>query len=278
VHQERPAEAPAAPRGRRALVVENDPTDDARRLGDWLSSGGLELVELRPHAGDALPDSLDPYAALVVLGGAQDAFAAADGTPGAPWFPALEGLLRKAVRYRVPTLAVCLGGQLLATAHGGTVERSPAGPEIGARLVARRDVAVRDPLFAEVPFAPDVLQWHRDEITELPAGTVLLAASTHYPHQAFRLGPAAWGLQFHIECDTEMFAAWLVDAPETVAELGLDVERLLAQVDGVMADVEEVWRPFAHRFAALALGAPGASGGPGGPGGSAPIELPLLGN
>jgi GMP synthase-like glutamine amidotransferase len=256
------------PRGRRALVVENDPTDDVRRLGDWLTGAGLELVVLRAHAGEPVPETLDGYAALVVLGGEQNAFAAADGTPGAPWFPALERLLRAAVRQRVPTLAICLGGQLLATAHGGTVECSSAGPEIGARLVARRDIAEKDPLFARVPFAPDVVQWHRDEIVRLPAGAVLLAASTSYPHQAFRLGTAAWGVQFHIECDTAMFAGWVRDGLELIMGLGHDPERIIARVDAVMPDLEEVWRPFAERFAALALGASQRPSG---------IELPLLG-
>ena len=27
----------------KALVVENDPTDDVRRLGEWLTDAGLEL-------------------------------------------------------------------------------------------------------------------------------------------------------------------------------------------------------------------------------------------
>src|SRR5207248_2536089 len=141
----------------------------ARRLGGWVTEGGLALEVCRPHAGDPLPEQLDGYAALVVLGGEQPAYPAPDGTPGAPWFPALEGLLRKAVRYEVATLGVCLGGQLLAAALGGTVERSAAGPEIGPRLVARRDAAERDALWAPVPLAPDVLQSHLDEITELPA-------------------------------------------------------------------------------------------------------------
>jgi GMP synthase-like glutamine amidotransferase len=236
--------------------VENDPSDDARRLGDWLVEGGLELAVVRPYAGDPLPDTLDGYAALVVLGGEQSAYPDADGAPGASWFPALERLLRKAVRERVPTLGVCLGGQLLATANAGTVERSPAGPEIGARLVARRDIADNDPIFAGVPFAPDVLQWHLDEITELPVGAVLLAASTNYPHQAFRLGDAAWGLQFHIECDIEMLAAWASDNLDVLAELGQDPIELLESCDAVLEDVEEVWRPFAQRFAELALTGP----------------------
>jgi GMP synthase-like glutamine amidotransferase len=238
--------------------VENDPSDDARRLGDWLVEGGLELAVVRPYAGDPLPDTLDGYAALVVLGGEQNAYPDADGAPGAPWFAGLERLLRKAVRERVPTLGVCLGGQLLATANAGTVERSPAGPEIGARLVARRDVADNDPIFAGVPFAPDVLQWHLDEITELPVGAVLLAASTNYPHQAFRLGDAAWGLQFHIECDIEMLVAWASDNLDVLAELGQDPIELLEACDAVLDDVEEVWRPFAQRFAEVALTGPAA--------------------
>jgi GMP synthase-like glutamine amidotransferase len=228
------------------LVIENDPTDDARRLGDWLTEGGLVLEVCRPYAGDPLPQALDGYVALVVLGGEQDAYPAPDGTPGAPWFPALEGLLRKAVRYEVATLAVCLGAQLLAVAHAGTVERSPAGPEIGPRLVARRDAAERDALWAPLPLAPDVLQWHLDEITELPVGATLLAASTYHPHQAFRLGTRAWGVQFHLECDTAMVAGW-------AAELGFPQD-LVDACDAIMPDLEEVWRPFAHRFAAIALG------------------------
>jgi GMP synthase-like glutamine amidotransferase len=237
-----------------ALVIENDPTDDPCRLGEWLVDAGLELRVLRPHAGDAMPDNLAGYVALIVLGGDQRAYPGADGTPGAPWFPSLESLLRHAVRHRVPTLGICLGAQLLATAHGGTVQASAAGPEIGPALVARRDAAEHDPLFAPVPFAPDVLQWHLDEITELPLGATLLAASTRYPHQAFRLGDRAWGTQFHIECDTNMVARWAAGSGAFLAELGLHPEELVAACDGLMGELEDTWQPFAWRFAALALG------------------------
>ncbi|MFF3854674.1 type 1 glutamine amidotransferase [Micromonospora sp. NPDC002575] len=252
-----------------ALVIENDPTDDLRRLGEWLVEGGLELRVLRPHAGDDLPDDLDGHVALVVLGGDQHAYPGPDGAPGAPWFPKLEGLLRKAVRHRVPTLGVCLGAQLLATAHAGLVERSPSGPEVGPAVVGRRDAAETDPLFRYVPLIPDVLQWHTDEITELPHGATLLAASTRYPHQAFRLGDRAWGLQFHIECDTAMIADWAAGSA-LLDELGYDPELVVAACDRVMADVEEVWQPFAIRFAALALGELGDD--------SVRRPLPLLGH
>ncbi|KXK61935.1 glutamine amidotransferase [Micromonospora rosaria] len=237
-----------------ALVIENDASDDLRRLGEWLTEAGLELRVLRPHAGDDLPADLSGYVALVVLGGDQHAYPAADGTPGAPWFPAVEGLLRKAVRHRVPTLGICLGAQLLATAHAGLVERSPAGPEVGPGVVGKRDAADGDPLFRYVPLIPDVFQWHVDEITELPRAATLLAASTRYPHQAFRLGDRAWGLQFHVECDPAMIAQWCAADAALLADLGYDPELVVAACEAVMVDVEEVWQPFAARFAALALG------------------------
>ncbi|WP_341717029.1 type 1 glutamine amidotransferase [Micromonospora sp. FIMYZ51] len=252
-----------------ALVIENDPTDDVRRLGEWLTEAGLDLSVTRPYAGDELPPDLAGHAALVVLGGDQQAYPGSDGSPGAPWFPAVEGLLRKAVRHRTPTLGVCLGAQLLATAHAGTVERSPSGPEVGPAVVGRRDAAETDLLFRYVPLIPDVLQWHADEITELPVGATLLAASTRYPNQAFRLGDRAWGLQFHIECDTAMIAEWANDSA-LLAELGYDPQLVIAACDAVLVDIEEVWQPFAARFAALALGELDDSG--------SRRSLPLLGH
>jgi GMP synthase-like glutamine amidotransferase len=237
-----------------ALVIENDPTDDLRRLGGWLSDAGLDLAICSPYAGDEIPGDLAGYDALVVLGGEQHAYPDADGEPGAPWFPAVESLLRKAVRTKVATLGVCLGGQLLASAHAGTVALAAAGPEIGARLVARRDAAEQDPIWRYVPFAPDVLQWHSDEIVDLPVGAVLLAASTNYANQAFRLGERAWGLQFHIECDEDMIAAWAESDGEILAALGTDVETVVAGCVAVLDDIEDVWQPFAARFAAVARG------------------------
>jgi GMP synthase-like glutamine amidotransferase len=227
-----------------ALVIENDPSDDPRRLGEWLTEAGLGLSVVRPYAGEQLPDDLEGFAALVVLGGPQAPY-----PPRPDWFDGVEALLRKATRNGVPTLGICLGAQLMATAHGGTVERSPSGPEIGPALVGRRDAAESDTLFRYVPLAPDVFQWHFDEITELPAGAVLLAASTRYPHQAFRMGERAWALQFHIECDTAMITDWARSAPE-----GYDPEQIVAACDAIMVDIEEVWQPFAARFAALARG------------------------
>lgn len=237
-----------------ALVIGLDPADEARRLGTWLTDAGLRLDVLRPGGAPA-PEELTGYAALVVLGAGRLG-PQAPPQPAEPWRSAAESLLRKAVRHRVPTLAIGRGAQLLATSQGGTVAPAAAGPELGPALVARRDAAGTDPLFADVPFLPDVLQWHDDEITELPAGAVLLAASTHYPHQAFRVGPAAWGLQFHIEADPELLRERAAADADTLRRLDRDPDGLVAAYSAVLDQVTEVWQAFTARFAALALGRP----------------------
>ena len=257
-------------------MIENDPTDDVRLLGEWLTEAGLDLLVLKPHAGEPLPADLDGYAALVVLGGDQHAYPGPDGQPGAPWFPELQSLLRKAVRANVPTLGVCLGAQLLAVAQNGTVAPSAAGPEIGAHLVAKRDAADRDPLFAPLPMLPDVIQWHHDEVSELPLGAVLLATSTNYANQAFRVGESAWGVQFHPEADTAMIAEWAATNELVLAELGTTAEEVVEAVDALSDDLFEVWQPVAARFAAVARGEL-SRGKPELPGPAIGRELPLLG-
>jgi GMP synthase-like glutamine amidotransferase len=165
-----------------------------------------------------------------------------------PFLPDVRRLLRRAVDEELPTLGVCLGMQLLAVATGGRVERNPAGPEIGAQLVAKRAVAATDPLFAPVPITPDVLQWHVDAVTTLPPGAVQLASSPACANQAFRLGRLAWGIQFHIEMTPAIVRLW---ADEDAELCGDAHEQILARASAADADFVEVWQPFAAAFAAV---------------------------
>jgi GMP synthase (glutamine-hydrolysing) len=228
------------------LVVQHGPTESVARLGGWLSSAGLLLDVRAPYDGNGLPD-LGGYAGLLVMGGVMGAY----DDDEAPWLPAVRDLLRDAVARQVPTLGVCLGGQLLAAALGGQVKPVDDGPEIGPALVAKRDVSAGDALFGPVPFTPDVIQWHWDEITGLPEGATLLASSSRYANQAFRIGELAWGLQFHIETTPEMVRTWAAGDRDRLTELGWDVDAALARWDleTVHADIAEVWQPFASRFA-----------------------------
>lgn len=221
-----------------ALVVQNAAGEDAGALAGWLPAAGLPLTTCRWYAGDLLPERVE-HQALVVLGGPQDADA------DIPQLCRLRALIGDALERGVPVLGICLGAQLLAVAAGGTVKRHPAGPERGWGLVRRADAAVDDPVFRSVPFLPDVVHWHQDEVSVLPPGAVPLARGEHTEHQAFRVGDCAWGLQFHVEADVAMVRRW-------------------AQVDGVPLDqlppppvdldLERTWRPAVESFARFARG------------------------
>jgi GMP synthase-like glutamine amidotransferase len=231
-----------------ALVITHTESEDPGRLADWLAEAGLGIEVVEPWRGDPLP-GLDGYQALVVMGGPQQAYD--DGS--APWLRETKDLLRRAVTAELPVLGVCLGAQLLAEATGGRVVPAADGPELGARLVGKRDLAAADPLFWDLPLSPVVVQWHWDEIVDLPPAAVLLMSSTACPNQAFRVGSSAWGIQFHIETDAAMVGRWAAKDADDIASRGGDAQALLDRTVPELDEIAEVWGEVVRRFARLAL-------------------------
>jgi GMP synthase-like glutamine amidotransferase len=230
----------------RLLVLQPSDVDPAERLGDWLVEAGADLRLCRP-ATDGVPDGLDGVDGVVCMGGEMGAYDDADH----PWLAGLRWLLAGAVARRLPVLGICLGGQLLAAATGGAVRRAIDGPEAGTLLIAKRDAAANDPLFAQLPLTPDVIQFHHDEIHRLPPGATLLASSPRHANQAFRVGTAGYGLQCHIETSPATVLSWARrDTAGIFPVWQLDADHL----EQVHADIAETWQPLATRFVALAAG------------------------
>src|SRR5699024_6954931 len=119
-------------------VLQPDPSDRPERMGDWLTDAGLEL-DVREPAWDELPQDPTDFDGVVCLGGAMSAHDVTEH----PWLLRVQRLLVEATSARVPTLAICLGAQLLAVAHGGRVTRADR-PEVGPGLVSKRDAAWED--------------------------------------------------------------------------------------------------------------------------------------
>ena len=232
----------------RLLVIQPDASDPIGPLGDWLREGGAEL-DVRLPPGDELPESLDGYQGFVVLGGGMSARDDAVH----PWLAQVRKLLANAAGHGFPTLAVCLGAQLLAVATGGRVQPGSKGPEIGPGLVSKKDVAWTDPLFADLPLMQDVVQFHTDSIDPLPPGAELVASAPRYTNQAFRMNRRVYGIQFHIETTPEIVQEWAKEEPDLagLARPGVFEMDALTQLH---ADIAETWRPFALRFVRLAKG------------------------
>jgi GMP synthase-like glutamine amidotransferase len=153
-----------------------------------------------------LPDPAS-YQAIVLMGGPQHIYADEEQA----YLAREKALVRQAVAASIPTLGICLGGQLLASALGARVRRHQVA-EVGFFEIPLTEAGRQDPLFAGLPGWQLAFHWHED-VFDLPEDAVLLATSELAPNQAFRYGSCAYGLQFHIELNTDMAQLWLSYPP-----------------------------------------------------------------
>jgi len=236
------AQPAAAPR---VAVVQHTAVCPPGRVGTWLVEDGGALEVFTCHAGAALPQSLDGYAALVVLGGEMGACDDARY----PWLAATKALLGAAVAAELPTLGICLGLQLLAVACGGRVEPSAAGPQLGVRSVEPTAAAARDPLVGPLGADAAGVHWNNDLVVDVPAGAQVLSTSAGAV-QALRLGSAVWGVQHHPEVDPATLRRWAdVDVAAGLLDREVAAARL-AEVERRDAELARTWRPVVGRFAA----------------------------
>ena len=139
---------------------------------------------------------------LVVLG----APLGANDEANYPFLASELALLEKRLERNLPTLGICLGGQLMARALGAQVAPG-VRPEIGWQPLQLTASGVQSPLrhFGEAP----VFHWHSDAF-DLPEFAVPLASTPDCPHQAFAVGANLLGLQFHPEVTARGLEAWYV--------------------------------------------------------------------
>lgn len=229
----------------RALHIMNESSGPARIFVEVLEERGFEVVTVSPRAGQ-LPESLDGFAAILSGGGTADTHQ----TDQHPWLIHEVALLREAIVRGVPTMGLCLGAQLLTEAAGGTVYRcEPA--EVGWFEVAAAAEAASDPVMGSLPRSFRAMQWHL-YACELPRSAVELARN-QVCVQAFRIGEAAWGTQFHIETTRDILLSWADMAPEELGRYGYDRARYAAELDRHGPAHEAIGRDMAGRFAEVAL-------------------------
>jgi GMP synthase (glutamine-hydrolysing) len=150
------------------------------------------------------PQPLDAYDALFVFGGAMHP----DQERTHPWIEDELRWLQSVLEDGRPMLGICLGVQLLARAAGSWVGPLET-PEIGWYEVELNDAGAADPVLGSLPSRFTALQWHRYTYG-LPEGAAELARSAACT-QAFRLGDACWGVQFHPEVTAAQLEGWLAD-------------------------------------------------------------------
>lgn len=163
---------------------------------------------------------------LIVLGGPvgvaqRDAY---------PWLEAEIAAVAARLAAGHPTLGICLGAQIIASALGATVVRAEA-VELGWSPLELSAEGLCSPLsvLKQLP----VLHWHGDRF-ELTTCARSLASTLLCPHQAFAVSDHVLALQFHAEVDPVLFEQWLVEYAGELGDLGIEprVLRLAASEHG----------------------------------------------
>ncbi|MFH9725254.1 type 1 glutamine amidotransferase [Streptomyces sp. NPDC017254] len=229
------------------LVVQHEEDAGPGLVGTRLVGNGLRLDVVRAWEGEPLPADLRGHAGLLVLGGSVNC----EDDEAAPWLPGVRALVREAVAGEVPLLGICLGGQIVADALGGSVAVRPGGPEVGAVPLRRLPAVSGDPVFGAVPDGAPAAQWHWDEVDRLPPGAVPLLTGDACPHQAFRIGNAGWAVQFHPEVGGDAVARWAVDDAERIREAGGDPIAAVASVREAEAELHAVWGAVSETWGAV---------------------------
>lgn len=199
----------------RLLVIQYVLKEGLGLLEDKLRENDWEL-DVRPMYLPVtfLPANLNEHDALLILGGPMGA----NDVNQYPYLLKLEELVREAAARDIPTVGICLGGQIIARALGAVVGPNSV-QEIGWSPIVVEPRGQVSRLFYQMPPMFSVFQWHEDTFS-LPAGAVLLASSEKCRHQAFVVGSNIWALQFHLEVTPAMIEDWCQIYAEELAQYG----------------------------------------------------------
>lgn len=192
------------------LIIDSDPADrnaaSKAAAGHTTGEGYKAALEACrsdlsvritcPYEGEALPD-LGRFDGVVFTG------SGVDWSTEDPQAEPLRQAMRDVFSAAKPVFGSCNGMQLAATVLGGLCKASPNGREDGlAKNIKITDAGLAHPMLKGRTTGYAVPCVHRDEVTRLPGGAVLLAGNDHSPVQAFAYEQdniRFWGVQYHPE-------------------------------------------------------------------------------
>jgi GMP synthase (glutamine-hydrolysing) len=165
---------------------------------------------------DALSDDL-----LVILGGP----ISVNDKMMFPFIDAEIALLKERIAADKPTLGICLGAQLIASALGAKIFPGKE-KEIGWYPLDLTQAGKNSSLRYLSAEHCSMLHWHGESF-DLPEGAVLLASSERFKNQAFSYGENILALQFHPEITQRSMEKWFIGhLGEIMHTDGVSVEQL----------------------------------------------------
>lgn len=219
---------------RTAVALRHVQFEDLGLVEPLLREHGYDVSYVDATVDDVRTDAVRKADLLVVLGGPV-------GVGDVATYPFLGDeldVLTSRLGERRPTLGICLGAQLVATALGAQV-RPSGSVEIGYAPL-RLTAVGRAGVLAQIDDVP-VLHWHGDRF-DLPDGSTLLGSTDLTPHQGFTAGDHVLALQFHLEVDHTQIGRWLVGHAHELASQRIDPRRIRADAAAVGPRLAEAAR------------------------------------
>jgi GMP synthase-like glutamine amidotransferase len=226
------------------LAIQHVDIEGPGLIEDCLRQGNIPHQILTLGPGLRLP-KLDDFTHVVILGGPMNVYE----EDRYPFLIREDFFIKEAIQRGKSILGICLGAQLIAKALGAKVFKAPV-KEIGWYDVSLTRIGAIDPFFSQLPNPFPVFQWHEDTF-DIPHGAILIAASSSVPHQAFRYGDNAYGLQFHLEVTQPMIREWVEtygDEFEGLKSPFLSKQRILADTELKINPYRETGMKFLKSF------------------------------
>ncbi len=212
----------------RIAVIRHLAFEDLGSFAPILDSLGL-TYEYFEAGVDEIREPIENADLLIVLGGPIGVYE----TDRYPFLNIERAALSERLSKKRPTLGICLGAQLIATALGARVY--PGGiKEIGWGLLHLTDQGRASCL--RVLEGVPVLHWHGDTF-DLPEGAERLASNENYPNQAFALGNTILGIQCHAEVDPARIEQWLIGHCGELNQMGIEPHDLRQRTQAVSQQI-----------------------------------------
>ena len=200
----------------RVAIIENMENTRLGVVQQALNEVDADIEWFKPYLDGCLPADIHQHDALIVPGGWQNAL----DDDNAPFLPSLTSLMRRFGDAGKSVLGICLGGQLLARAYGAENHLGTACEFSWTTLNVTED-GKDDPLFAGLGAQFPSFEWHMDTFS-LPEQALRLVSGTVVENQCFRVGRAAYGMQFHVEANAAVVTAWAKECRHDIEQIAPD--------------------------------------------------------
>ena len=238
------------------LLIQTRVDDDiaADELRSTRQLGGFEaheLSSLRLEAEESCPDwetILSTHSGIILGGSPFNATDSVKSELQERVESHLTQLLDRVVERGFPFLGACYGISTLGLHRGGLVDRT-YGEAAAAIDVTLTDAGAVDPLCRGLSPVFTAFVGHKEAMSRVPPGAVVLATGTACPVQMFRIGTNLYATQFHPELDFEGLAFRLsryrsegyVPEGELATALAAAAERPVSEPGIILANFKRVY-------------------------------------